>query len=45
MFIAWPDDNGFKASFSDFKVTHLPDKIRSEWLKTKLLPRTNEKID
>lgn len=32
MFAACPDDNGFKASFSDFKVTHLPDKIRSEWL-------------
>lgn len=33
MFAACPDGNGFKASFSDFKVTHLPDKIRSEWLK------------
>ncbi len=27
------DGNNFKASFSDFKVTHLPDKVRSEWLK------------
>lgn len=33
MFAACPDGNGFKASFSDFKVTHLPDKVRSEWLK------------
>lgn len=32
MFAACPDGNGFKASFSDFKVTHLPDKVRSEWL-------------
>ena len=33
MFAACPDGKGFKASFSDFKVTHLPDKVRSEWLK------------
>lgn len=33
MFAACPDGNGFKASFSDFKVTHLPDKVRSEWLR------------
>lgn len=33
MFAACPDGNGFKAKFSDFKVTHLPDKVRSEWLK------------
>lgn len=33
MFAACPDGNGFKASFSDFKVNHLPDKVRSEWLK------------
>ncbi len=33
MFAACPDGNGFKATFSDFKVTHLPDKVRSEWLK------------
>ena len=32
MFAACPDGNGFKASFSDFKVTHLPDKVRSEGL-------------
>lgn len=33
MFAACPDGNGFKVSFSGFKVTHLPDKVRSEWLK------------
>lgn len=33
MFAASPDGNGFKASFSDFKVIHLPDKVRSEWLR------------
>lgn len=33
MFAACPDGNGFKASFSDFKVIHLPDKVRSEWLR------------
>lgn len=33
MFAACPDGNGFKASFSDFKVSYLPDKVRSEWLK------------
>ena len=33
MFAACPDGKGFKATFSDFKVTHLPDKVRSEWLK------------
>lgn len=32
MFAACPDGEGFKASFSDFKVTHLPDRIRTEWL-------------
>ncbi len=32
MFAACPDGNGFKATFSDFKVTHLPDKVRTEWL-------------
>ena len=32
MFAACPDGNGFKVTFSDFKVTHLPDKIRTEWL-------------
>lgn len=33
MFAASPDGNGFKATFSDFRVTHLPDIVRSEWLK------------
>lgn len=33
MYAASPDGTGFKATFSDFKVTHLPDKVRSEWLK------------
>lgn len=33
MFGASPDGNGFKAKFSDFKVTHLPDKVRTDWLK------------
>lgn len=32
MFAASPDGAGFKASFSDFKVTHLPDTVRSQWL-------------
>ena len=30
---ACPDGKGFKARFSDFKVTHLPDQRRVEWLK------------
>lgn len=33
MFAARLDGNGFQASFSDFKVKHLPDRVRSEWLK------------
>lgn len=33
MFAACPDGNGFEATFSDFKVTHLPDKVRTDWLK------------
>ena len=33
MFAARPDGDGFKATFSDFKVTHLPDKVRTDWLK------------
>lgn len=33
MFAASPDGNGFKATFSDFKVNHLADKVRTEWLK------------
>lgn len=32
MFAACPDGEGFKAAFSDFKVTHLPDKVRTDWL-------------
>ncbi len=30
---ACPDGQGFKANFSDFKVKHLPDQRRVEWLK------------
>lgn len=33
MFAACPDGNGFKVTFSNFKVTHLPDKVRTDWLK------------
>ena len=33
MFAASPDGNGFKASFSHFQVKHLPDRVRSEWLR------------
>lgn len=33
MFAASPDGQGFKATFSDFKVKHLPDAVRTEWLK------------
>lgn len=33
MFAASPDGQGFKATFSDFKVTHLPDQLRTNWLK------------
>lgn len=33
MFAACPDGNGFNATFFDFKVTHLPDAVRTEWLK------------
>ena len=29
---ASPDGDGFKATFSDFSVKHLPDKVRSDWL-------------
>ena len=29
---ASPDGDGFKATFSDFSVKHLPDKVRTEWL-------------
>ena len=34
MFAACPDGDGFKATFSNFKVTHLPDATRTQWLKT-----------
>lgn len=33
MFAASPDGTGFKATFTDFKVKHLPDAVRTEWLK------------
>ena len=29
---ASPDGDGFKATFSDFSVKHLPDKVRTDWL-------------
>ena len=32
-FAACPDGEGFKAKFSDFKVKHLPDQRRVDWLK------------
>ena len=32
-FAACPDGKGFKAKFSDFKVKHLPDQRRVDWLK------------
>jgi len=31
---ACPDGNGFEARFENFKVKHLPDQRRLEWLKT-----------
>ena len=33
MMAACPDGNGFKASFDDFTIKHLPDQRRLEWLK------------
>lgn len=33
MMAASPDGNGFNAVFEDFKITHLPDKRRLEWLR------------
>lgn len=33
---ACPDGQGFKAVFSDFKVKHLPDQRRVEWLEKNL---------
>lgn len=32
MFAASPDGDGFRAVFSGFSVTHLPDKVRTGWL-------------
>ena len=32
MMAACPDGNGFKATFEHFKITHLPDQRRLEWL-------------
>ena len=32
MFAACPDGDRFKATFSGFTVSHLPDKVRTEWL-------------
>jgi regulation of enolase protein 1 (concanavalin A-like superfamily) len=32
MMAASPDGNGFKATFEAFKVKHLPDLRRLEWL-------------
>lgn len=33
MMAACPDGKGFKATFCDFKIKHLPDQRRLEWLK------------
>ena len=33
MMAACPDGNGFEAKFEDFKIRHLPDARRVEWLK------------
>lgn len=33
MFAACPDGDGFNAKFSNFTVTHLPDAVRTKWLK------------
>ena len=30
---ASPDGEGFKASFDNFRIKHLPDQRRMEWLK------------
>lgn len=30
---ASPDGNGFSALFEDFSIKHLPDQLRTEWLK------------
>lgn len=34
MMAASPDGKGFAAIFEDFKITHLPDQRRLEWLKS-----------
>ncbi len=31
---ACPDGDGFKVTFSDFSVKHLPDAVRTKWLET-----------
>lgn len=31
---ACPDGNGFKVTFSDFSVKHLPDTVRTKWLES-----------
>lgn len=33
MYAASPDGQGFKAQFSNFSVKHLPDLVRTNWLK------------
>ena len=33
MMAACPDGNGFKATFEEFKIKHLPDLRRLQWLK------------
>lgn len=33
MMAASPDGSGFKAKFDNFRITHLPDQRRCEWLK------------
>ncbi|MDE5876746.1 MAG: DUF1349 domain-containing protein [Muribaculaceae bacterium] len=33
MMAACPDGDGFNVTFSDFAVRHLPDKVRTDWLK------------
>lgn len=33
MMAACPDGDGFSVVFSDFTVRHLPDKVRTDWLK------------
>ncbi len=33
MMAACPDGDGFNVTFSNFSVKHLPDKVRTDWLK------------